>query len=440
MRLDDKWLDKIAQKMDSYEEQAPAPDWGLIHAELNKVEKATPSRVTPMMPQRKWWALAAALFIGVLSYSVYMMTQTSDSGIDSVKVVAEDSYLKTILPQIQRIGKSNEDLRNLAKDMRLDGAKKQLESAKSGAGLGTTYLAYQDEEVQKIAEVDEVRELLMGENNPKELTEDFIGEKNETEVTGIKSEADFKVEEKQEYDDLYGHVDYSSFLKKEGNYPAQQNGLGVAMGSGGAFNLSGVSADQTVKVMQEVNIENFTAGSPGSMQKVKIQNGIPYTEKEIKQKEYDHNQPLSFGLSYRKPLTTNLSLESGLIYTYLSSNVKDLKSSTPRSYKQKLHYLGVPVKLNWNFYTYNRFSFYASAGGAVEFGISGKIDGQSKRPTRPQFSAQGGLGAQIAISKHVGLYFEPGVAYYFNDGSKLETIRKEKPFNFNLSTGLRLTF
>jgi len=46
----------------------------------------------------------------------------------------------------------------------------------------------------------------------------------------------------------------------------------------------------------------------------------------------------------------------------------------------------------------------------------------------------------VNFTKHLGLYAEPGIAYYFDDGSQIETIRKEHPFNFNLQFGLRFSF
>ena len=48
--------------------------------------------------------------------------------------------------------------------------------------------------------------------------------------------------------------------------------------------------------------------------------------------------------------------------------------------------------------------------------------------------------AQINATKRLGIYVEPGVAYYFNDGSDIQTIRKENPFNFNIQAGVRLTY
>ena len=37
----------------------------------------------------------------------------------------------------------------------------------------------------------------------------------------------------------------------------------------------------------------------------------------------------------------------------------------------------------------------------------------------------GAVGAQYNISSRVGIYVEPGVSYFFDDGSDIETIRKK---------------
>ena len=60
--------------------------------------------------------------------------------------------------------------------------------------------------------------------------------------------------------------------------------------------------------------------------------------------------------------------------------------------------------------------------------------------TKPmQWSVNASAGIQLNIVENLGLYAEPGVSYYFDDGSPLQTIYKEKPFNFNLTFGLRYT-
>ena len=76
----------------------------------------------------------------------------------------------------------------------------------------------------------------------------------------------------------------------------------------------------------------------------------------------------------------------------------------------------------------------------VEKCVYGKL-GSEKETVKPlQFSVSGAVGAQLNATKRVGVYVEPGVAYYFDDGSDIQTIRKENPFNFNIQAGIRLTY
>ena len=108
--------------------------------------------------------------------------------------------------------------------------------------------------------------------------------------------------------------------------------------------------------------------------------------------------------------------------------------------EQKLHYLGIPLKANWNFLDKKLFTLYVSGGGMIEKCVYGKL-GTEKETVKPlQFSVSGAVGAQFNATKRVGIYVEPGVAYFFDDGSDVQTIRKENPFNFNIQAGIRLTY
>ena len=42
------------------------------------------------------------------------------------------------------------------------------------------------------------------------------------------------------------------------------------------------------------------------------------------------------------------------------------------------------------------------------------------------------------LGDKVGLYAEPGLNYYFDNGSPVENVFKSRPLNFNLTLGLRL--
>lgn len=168
--------------------------------------------------------------------------------------------------------------------------------------------------------------------------------------------------------------------------------------------------------------------------------------------EYKHRLPVRVGINVAYRLTDRLSVESGVSYTRLSSDMKDGTKDNFSSSSQKLDYIGVPLNLKYRAFGYRRLSVYASAGLLTEKCVSGKttheyvISGEKKKheaedvAAKPwQLSVNAALGAQFDVLRNVGVYVEPGVSYYFDDRSPLCTIYKEKPLNFNLNLGVRYT-
>lgn len=168
--------------------------------------------------------------------------------------------------------------------------------------------------------------------------------------------------------------------------------------------------------------------------------------------EYKHRLPVRVGINVAYRLTDRLSVESGVSYTRLSSDMKDGTKNNYSSSSQKLDYIGVPLNVKYRAFGYRRLSVYASAGLLTEKCVSGKttheyvISGEKKKheaedvAAKPwQLSVNAALGAQLDVLRNVGVYVEPGVSYYFDDRSSLSTIYKEKPLNFNLNLGVRYT-
>lgn len=168
--------------------------------------------------------------------------------------------------------------------------------------------------------------------------------------------------------------------------------------------------------------------------------------------EYKHRLPVRVGINVAYRLTDRLSVESGVSYMRLSSDMKDGTKDNYSSGSQKLDYIGVPLNVKYRAFGYRRLSVYASAGLLTEKCVSGKttheyvISGEKKKheaedvAAKPwQLSVNAALGAQFDVLRNVGVYVEPGVSYYFDDRSTLSTIYKEKPLNFNLNLGVRYT-
>lgn len=152
---------------------------------------------------------------------------------------------------------------------------------------------------------------------------------------------------------------------------------------------------------------------------------------------FRHHQPLSFGLTVRKEFAHGLSLESGVNYTLLWSDVR--MQSGREDITQKLHFIGVPLRLNWQFLERGRFSLYIGAGGMAEKCVAAKFGSKSVDEPKVQWSVTGAAGAQYRLGNLVGLYFEPEVSHYFTE-TALRTSRTDASVSLTLRLGVRLSF
>lgn len=177
--------------------------------------------------------------------------------------------------------------------------------------------------------------------------------------------------------------------------------------------------------------------------------GIYNQGREVKT-EYKHHLPVRIGLNIAYALSDRLSLESGVSYTRLSSDMKDGTSTNFISGSQNLDYVGIPLSLKYKALSYGALDLYAATGILAEQCVNGKtskdfvIEGNVKKTeqqnihSRPlQLSANAAVGLQFKIADNIGIYAEPGLSYFFDDNSSLNTIYKEKPLNFNLNIGFR---
>lgn len=166
--------------------------------------------------------------------------------------------------------------------------------------------------------------------------------------------------------------------------------------------------------------------------------------------EYEHHLPIRIGLSVAYALTDRMSISSGLTYTRLSSDIKDTSRESKYIGEQRLHYVGIPVNVSYKVASFRWLGLYGTAGVLAEKCVSGTTDeGYVENNTmkytntqdissKPlQMSVNAGVGIQFDFIDNVGIYAEPGLSYYFDDGSALQTIYKEKPLNFNLNVGVR---
>ena len=155
-----------------------------------------------------------------------------------------------------------------------------------------------------------------------------------------------------------------------------------------------------------------------------------------------HHAPVSVGLQVAFGIAPRLSLSTGMVYTRTSSDFYPYASSSNYNVHQVLHYVGIPVGLNYEFWQSGGFHAYVMAGAEADYNVKNDteeegVKKENAKRDRVQFSGKASLGAQYDITPKVGLYIEPGAKYYFDNGSHVENTFKDKKLNFNLQFGLR---
>lgn len=162
--------------------------------------------------------------------------------------------------------------------------------------------------------------------------------------------------------------------------------------------------------------------------------------------------PVSVGLGVKLNFTKRWSLGIGVNYTLLTSNfdgkytkVENGVPSLPISERVKntQHYIGIPVNAYYNIVSRDFINFYAYAGGTVEKCVGNiyqvqttPVVNHSEAVSGVQLSANAGIGIEFLLGKHVGIYLDPSLRYYFR-GSQPKSIRTAQPLMLGFEAGVR---
>lgn len=430
--MKDKWINDIRSRMDNYSEPLPVGLWEKIESEIS-----TPApKVIPMW--RKWTsvAAAAALVLAISSVSVWYWSTDSElkevnSALTDNNEIRQEYKSDNVIQEVQTVESSDKQLQaeavnyspktivNLASGDNTDSL--NVARIALSENIQTVDTESTDSELKK--EVDAEDEASIKENRMKRMREDRETVRRNASYLAMSDSKRSKGSGVQ-LGVMTGNIPYSS-----------------------SNSFSGMSRLAIpTKSVSQVNdvVVGEVSDATASYSQMLFNNMGRQTYTDIK-----HHMPVTVGASVKWNLNEHWALESGLNYTYLYSELR----SGAKSYiedKQKLHYVGIPLKVQRSVWNNSIFSFYASAGGMMEKCVSGSVEtvcvddnnrksfGNEKLDVKPlQFSVLASVGLQANFNKLLSLYLEPGMIYYFDDNTDIITIRKDKPFNFNLQLGLR---
>ena len=169
--------------------------------------------------------------------------------------------------------------------------------------------------------------------------------------------------------------------------------------------------------------------------------------------EYEHHdKPITLGLAVNKNIGKHWSLETGLQYSYLKSYFTLGTGNYRVDKEQKLHYIGIPIKLSYQFMAYKRLSAYGSAGASIQIPLSGKtyadyvIGGKSGYTTdwktipSIQWAVNTNIGIQYQFAPKLTLFVEPTLNWYIPSGSEVKNTWTERPFTLTVPFGIRLSW
>lgn len=297
-----------------------------------------------------------------------------------------------------------------------------------------------------------------------ESSGDVVGEAS-GEVVGVTAAAsenegniETDMEESIEPDDDGGRfADAWKWVLAEPELQRTKRGgkLAAGLSVNGSGSASSLSSRPTAAALGANPLDSGVSSADWVDRRVESAAGvIVYNQPEVTT-EYSHKMPVKIGASIRYDFNKFLGIESGLTYSFLSSDLKTGEEGAVSSWSkgvQSMHYLGIPLNLSFNIFSSRYFNAYVTAGGLMEKCVrgslktdeylDGKYHGSSSTTLKQkglQWSVNGAAGIQVNILPQLGLYMEPGVSHHFSNNSKVRTIYSDKPTDFSLSFGLRYT-
>ncbi len=181
--------------------------------------------------------------------------------------------------------------------------------------------------------------------------------------------------------------------------------------------------------------------------------GYGYYPLDIK---YNYGHPKQFGVSLKMPINDRLFITTGPKYSFYHSKVErlDLINLTKKDTEWNIHYIGIPVCMNYSFINRKKFGLYFGGGiepcicvhGRViyrnqsevkEYCLDNNYEGLKKDGLGVSLLAIGGI--EYFITTRIGLYIEPEFCWQLKtENNILPTYKREHPQMLSVSTGLRI--
>lgn len=147
-----------------------------------------------------------------------------------------------------------------------------------------------------------------------------------------------------------------------------------------------------------------------------------------------------------------IKIETGIQYTLLHSTFSIGRSGYSIDQNQKLHYIGIPLRVSYQLWGYKNLSVISSGGIITNIPVYGDVKETYIEDYRQipsdrwsisapwQFSIGTSIGLQYKFAPRLSFYVEPTLYYQIPNGSSVHSIWTEHPFMYSMPFGIRLTW
>ncbi len=384
-----KWEDIVKDKLEGYESNLPEDSLAAFHARRAAVG-ATKAKRFPLV-----WAIVPAIAAGLAAVLLLRKPTVPEDGVQ-------------LIPQSVETFSQVDDSLDTATPLEATPLIAQAVRAKAVRPMPKT------EQPEEPAATTVAEEIRIPEDPPIPETED-IGPEDTPEEPAT---------------DTRPVVQESSpFLPQ---LSADRPAVRLNMGTGGAIAAGGglLAALATQLARADVSgilPDNHVIDGPSNTNVIDITNSLETT--------HSHKMPLVVGLSVKFPVTEKIGITTGLEYSLYSSSF-----SYPSGEKTQLvHYLGIPVRLDWTFVSSRWMDAYLGAGVKGDLCMGATLDGKSIGKDGPAFRLLGAGGIQFNATRNLSLFVEPEISWTVpSERRVLSTYSSEHPWMFTVATGVRI--
>lgn len=443
------FAEQMRQRLGNAEADVPEGLWDAIEQKLDAQPTAAPQMTIAKTPRRvvlRRWAVAASVAI-VAGAGLWWYAHDDDTlpgGAKALGVVAYDNA--EVKPSVSK----RADRTGLSENSNLSEGSNSLNG--SNATMVARYMSRRaDGGADMVAMADNDSKAIVAQAFTDERSNGVASSKN---VTDQEAKSEAKREQKEESmaaarSMMNGRAQTtemrrsattamrrSAATEEQLSRRAGNGGSKWQFGVGTSGNMTRYSSTNGIMPVRYSDVAMAQGSSNAYFSAEPLQRDCKETTK--------HNMPVSFGATVSYALNDRLALTSGLVYTLATSSFEHGTSSNASKDEQTLHYVGIPLTASYTIWGNSWLKTYVNAGGQADFNVSAKVETEGHTTDidkdRAQLSVGAAAGVQLNVVKQMGVYVEPGVRYYFDNGSNVQTVFKEHPCNFSLQMGLRWNF